>query len=129
MRQSKKQTLSPQPREAFETFFCAGLCQLSCLQFPQDAEGWTPGAVLPSSAASRGLSSLFLLAMPEPVLATLGVLRPWEDEGREDTSLHPDPGPSFLILYLPNPAPQLDSNRSGSFTNLSQRLPPPAEPG
>lgn len=70
--------------------------------------------------------------MSEPILAPLGILQPQEDKGRfgrENTSLLGKPGPSFLILYWPNPAPQLDSNRSGSFTKLGQQLPLPAEPG
>lgn len=78
-----------------------------------------------SSAAGWGLSSF--VSILEPVLATPGVLQPQRHEGRfgrEETSLHPKPGPSFLILDLPNPAPQLDSKHSGSFSSPGQQLPP-----
>lgn len=78
-----------------------------------------------SCATGWGLSSF--VSILEPVLATLGVLQPPRHKGgREDTSLLPEPSPSFLILDLPNPAPQLDSNHSGSFSSPGQQL---LEPG
>lgn len=113
----------------FETFFCAGLSQLSCHQFPQDGGGRRhleqcrgPGAEIPVFPGHARVCP----ANPWGPVALGGEKGRF---GREDTSLHSEPSPSFLILYLPNPAPRLDSNHSGSFTNLSQQLPLPAELG
>lgn len=77
-----------------------------------------------SSAIGWRLS--FFVSILEPVLATPGVLQPQSHKGRfgrEDTSLRPESSPSFLILCLPNPAPQPDWNHSGSFTSPGQAPP------